>query len=102
MRSIKNSSKTANNSLDDAFEPPPLAMRCDGKLVVSIADIPESDLRGRELWTGLVLSPSEADAIYRRCHFEEAAATIVSIVRASAAKAQAKPMKRTKRRIGNE
>lgn len=81
MHSVKNSSVTANNSPDVALDEPPLAIRSDGKILVSVVDLADIDLSGRELWTGLVLTQAEAAAIHPRFHFEEAAAFAIGDLR---------------------
>jgi hypothetical protein len=54
----------------------PLALRCDGRLLLSTADLEGVDLSGRELFTGIVLSEAEACDVLDRLAdiFDEAAA----------------------------
>ena len=57
---------------------PVLAVRCDGRVLLSTVDLAEVDLAGREVWVGLVLSEAEASDIQERLNFEEAAAPTVA------------------------
>jgi hypothetical protein len=39
---------------------PPLAMLCDGRIAISAIEFGDTDISSRELWTGVILSESEA------------------------------------------
>ncbi len=65
---------------DDAGDAPtPLAIRCDGVVLLSVDHAREADIVGRERWEGIVLSEAEAcDAIdMMESASHEAAARIV-------------------------
>lgn len=108
MRTVKDPNDTANISADahpETEESPPesgpvlttpsapsevptLAFRCDGKVLLSTADLSDIDLSKRELWVGLVLTEAEASDIHERLNFEEAAAPTTARILALAKKAK--------------
>lgn len=45
---------------------PPLALRGDGKLLLSVTQLAGADLTAREQWTGVVLTDAEALSIHNR------------------------------------
>lgn len=108
MCKIKNPNDTAKNLadvLDEAHQTPEageaeaserpvedvpvLAVRCDGRILVSTKDLSGIDRAGRETWEGLVLTEAEASDIHERLNFEEAAAPTVARLLALDKKAKA-------------
>jgi hypothetical protein len=67
------------------MEPPvrapgqPLAMRCDGALLLSVEHLGDQSIEGREIWTGVVLDDREARIVRKRTenHAQETAARLV-------------------------
>jgi hypothetical protein len=57
----------------------PLAMRCDGAVLLSVEHFGERSLEGRETWTGVVLHDEEVDVVRRRTenHAQETAARLL-------------------------
>lgn len=98
MRSMKDPSELANNSADASTESeasdesppssrsaypevPPLALRCDGRVLVATTDLKDVDLTGRERWEGIVLTEAEAADVFDRMDFEQAASpTVASLI----------------------
>jgi len=68
--------------------PPPYALRCDGRVLLSTRDLEGIDLSARETFTGIVLSEAEAsDALDRMADaFEDAAAHSAGWLRKKAKK----------------
>jgi hypothetical protein len=66
-----------------------IAIRCDGRVLLSTVDLSNVDLSKREIWVGLVLTEAEAAAIHARVNFDEAAAEAVGRLRALDKKAKA-------------
>lgn len=104
MSSVKDPKESAKNPADSLIEPeetrpsrecscsdvPTLAVRCDGRVLLSTVDLQGVDLAGRELWVGLVLSEAEASDIHERLNFEEAASPTVARLLALDKKAKKK------------
>jgi hypothetical protein len=44
---------------------PPLALRSDGKVLLSVAHVKGADLAGRETWEGIILSKTEAADVFK-------------------------------------
>lgn len=101
MSSIKFPKKSANNPADAFGTPtetpavpaacsavPPLAVRCDGRVLLATLDLESIDLSKREIWVGIVLTAEEAAAIHARVNFEEAASPTVGRLRAQDKKAK--------------
>jgi hypothetical protein len=53
---------------------PPVALRCDGRVLLSTADLAHVDLSSRECWEGVLLTEAEACDVLGQLGFEEAAA----------------------------
>jgi hypothetical protein len=53
---------------------PRLALRSDGRVLLSTADLEGVDLSSRERWEGVLLSEAEARDVLGRVSFDEAAA----------------------------
>jgi hypothetical protein len=53
---------------------PPVALRCDGRVLLSTADLAHVDLSSRERWEGVLLNEAEAYDVLDQLGFEEAAA----------------------------
>lgn len=70
---------------------PPLAIRCDGRILLSTADLKGIDLAGRERWECIVITEAEASDIFDRLPFEEAAAPTVARILAQAKKPKKSP-----------
>jgi hypothetical protein len=61
--------------------PAPLALRCDGAILLSVHDLDERSLQGRETWTGVLLKPKELKTAKHR--FGNSAVEIASVIGAS-------------------
>jgi hypothetical protein len=53
---------------------PPVALRCDGRVLLSTADLAHVDLSSRERWEGVLLNEAEACDVLDQLGFAEAAA----------------------------
>ena len=107
MSSVKDPKNLANNSADSLKEPeetqpscedscscvPRLALRCDGKVLISLTDLEGVDLSKRETWIGLVLTEAEASDIQERLNYDEAASPTVARLLALDKKTKAKKTK---------
>ena len=108
MSSMKDPKELAKNPADASIEPadppdsgrrpcgsdvPRLAVRCDGRVLLSTVDLQDVDLSKREVWVGLVLSEAEASDIHDRLNIEEAASPTVARLLALDKKAKARKPK---------
>lgn len=57
---------------------PPVALRCDGRVLLSTADLAHVDLSSRERWEGVVLNEAEACDVLDLLGFKEAAAKMAA------------------------
>lgn len=69
---------------------PALAVRCDGRVLLSTVDLTDVDLSAREIWVGLVLTEAEASDIHDRLDFEQAASPTVARLIAQSKKSKKK------------
>lgn len=60
---------TNNTSVDEPSPParePPFALLSDGRILVSIKALENRDLRGLDVWTGVILTPPNAEFVMHR------------------------------------
>lgn len=82
----------APNRARDALppSPAPLALRCDGAVLLSVHDLDARALEGRETWTGVLLEPNERKTAKHR--LDNCAVEIASVIGAKLSpKASKKP-----------
>ena len=59
-------SSSQEEKLDVGGSPHPLAVRSDGAVLLSVEECRGIDLKGRTLWTAVVLRPDEAAYVHQR------------------------------------